>query len=138
MANPVTGGCACGAIRYEYSGEPILSLHCYCRDCQRRSGTAFASGLGVPINVVKIKGEPRYYEVTADSGKKRQLGFCATCGSPLFTKLEAMPNVIGITPASLDDPISSIPASTSILRARQLGQSLPREFEASPRCRDSF
>ena len=54
--------------------------------------------------VVKIKGEPRYYEVTADSGKKRQLGFCATCGSPLFTKLEAMPNVIGITPASLDDP----------------------------------
>jgi hypothetical protein len=74
------------------------------RDCQRRSGTAFASGLVVPIDGVKIKGEPRYYEVTADSGKKRQLGFCATCGSPLFSKLEAMPNVIGIAAASLDDP----------------------------------
>ena len=104
MTKPVTGGCACRAIRYEYRGDPIFSGHCYCRDCQRRSGTAFASGLVVPIDGVTIKGEPRYYEVTADSGKKRQLGFCATCGSPLFSKLEAMPNVIGITPASLDDP----------------------------------
>jgi len=104
MANSLTGGCACGAIRYQCSAEPIFSGHCYCRDCQRKSGTAFSSGLVVPIDAVKIEGEARYYEVTAASGMKRKLGFCATCGSPLFSKPEAMPNTIGIMAASLDNP----------------------------------
>jgi hypothetical protein len=100
----VSGGCACGAIRYEYVGEPLFAGYCYCRDCQRRSGTAFSAGMFVPADAVKIKGEPRYYEVTADSGKRRRLGFCLTCGSPLFSKAEALPNGIAIAAASLDDP----------------------------------
>lgn len=39
MSNAFTGGCACGAIRYEISSEPLFSNHCQCRDCQRKSGT---------------------------------------------------------------------------------------------------
>jgi hypothetical protein len=58
----------------------------------------------VPASAIKITGEPRYYAVTAESGKKIRRGFCATCGSPLFFKAEAFPDAIGITPASLDDP----------------------------------
>jgi hypothetical protein len=99
-----SGGCACGAIRYECSAEPMFSAHCYCRDCQRASGAAMATVIGVPKTAIKIlKGEPRYYEVTADSGKKIRRGFCANCGSPLFTLLEAMPDAMGIRAASLDD-----------------------------------
>jgi len=99
-----SGGCACGAIRYECSAEPMFSAHCYCRDCQRASGAAMATVIGVPKAAIKIlKGEPRYYEVTADSGKKISRGFCANCGSPLFTLLEAMPDAMGIRAASLDD-----------------------------------
>lgn len=101
----LTGGCACGAIRYECSADPMLSVHCYCRDCQRSSGAAMASLLGVRKAAVKLlKGEPRYHEVTADSGKKLSRGFCASCGSPLFTLMEAQPQVMGIRASSLDDP----------------------------------
>jgi hypothetical protein len=105
MAALLTGGCACGAVRYECSGEPIFSGNCYCRDCQRSSGTAMASVLGVPKAAVKVlKGEARYFEVTADSGKKISRGFCSTCGTPLFSLLAAMPDLMGIKASSLDDP----------------------------------
>ena len=39
MSKPYMGGCACGAIRYQISGEPVFMNDCQCRDCQRRSGT---------------------------------------------------------------------------------------------------
>src|SRR5688572_30210881 len=38
MSDVYAGGCACGAIRYEISGEPLFQNHCQCRDCQRKSG----------------------------------------------------------------------------------------------------
>lgn len=105
MATSLTGGCACGAVRYECSGDPMFSANCYCRDCQRSSGTALASVLIVPKGALKIlKGEPRYFTVTADSGKKLSRGFCPTCGSPIFSQIEALPDAIGIKAASLDDP----------------------------------
>jgi hypothetical protein len=104
MAELMTGGCACGAIRYESSGEPVFSGNCYCRDCQRSSGTAMASVFAVPKATVKIvKGEPRYFDVTADSGKTISRGFCSTCGTPLFSLLAAMPDVMAIKPSTLDD-----------------------------------
>ncbi len=101
----MTGGCACGAIRYECSGDPMMALNCYCRDCQRSGGVAMASVMVMPKDNVKIlKGEARFHEVVADSGKKVSRGFCANCGSPLFTKLESFPTVLGIKAGSLDDP----------------------------------
>lgn len=48
MPVPFSGGCACGAIRYECSGEPLASLNGHCRDCQRASGSAFAAILIAP------------------------------------------------------------------------------------------
>ncbi len=36
MSEVYTGGCACGAIRYEISAEPVVMNDCQCRDCQRR------------------------------------------------------------------------------------------------------
>ena len=48
MAATRTGGCLCGAVRYESAGEPVFSLHCHCRDCQRSSGTAYIAAMRVP------------------------------------------------------------------------------------------
>ena len=45
MSKAYNGGCACGAIRYEISGEPVFMNHCQCLDCQRRSGTGHGSYL---------------------------------------------------------------------------------------------
>ena len=48
MAVTRTGGCLCGAVRYESEGAPVFSLQCHCRDCQRSSGTAYIAAIRVP------------------------------------------------------------------------------------------
>jgi len=68
----LTGGCACGAVRYECSGDPIFSGHCYCRDCQHSTGTAMASVMGMPkiaVKLFKSEGEVRYFEVMARANR---------------------------------------------------------------------
>lgn len=105
MAAPFSGGCLCGAIRYESSAEPVFSINCHCRDCQRTTGTAYAPVLVVPKDAVKItQGEPTCYTVTADSGETVSRGFCPECGAGIFSKLSANPDMMGLKAASLDDP----------------------------------
>ena len=59
MAAPMTGGCLCGAVRYECTGEPVFSLLCHCRDCQRQSGSAYAAAVRVPAVTFRVtRGEP--------------------------------------------------------------------------------
>jgi hypothetical protein len=103
MKTPFTGGCLCGAIRYECSAEPIVMGNCHCRDCQRSTGTAFAAALLVPRNVVTITGEVRYYDAIGDSGGIVGRGFCPICGSRLFSR-PPIPELMGIMAGSLDDP----------------------------------
>ena len=59
MNQAYTGGCACGAIRYEIAAEPIFENHCQCRDCQRKSGTGHGSYLTFPRGGVKHSGYGR-------------------------------------------------------------------------------
>ena len=105
MAAPFSGGCLCGAIRYHSSAEPVFSINCHCRDCQRTTGTAYAPVMAVPKDAVTItQGEPTYYTAQSDSGETVSRGFCPECGSGLFSKLSANPDVLGLKAASLDDP----------------------------------
>ena len=110
MATSFTGGCMCGAVRYECSSEPLMTANCHCRDCQRATGGAYASVVFVPRNAVKITGEVKYYDVKGDSGNILSRGFCLTCGSRLFGKPAVMPDAMGIMAGSLDDPSSHRPA----------------------------
>lgn len=62
MNSPLTGGCACGAVRFESSAEPLVSLQCHCRDCQRASGGPFASYVVVPAGAFNLThGHPAYH-----------------------------------------------------------------------------
>ena len=103
MKTPFTGGCLCGAIRYECSAEPIVMGNCHCRDCQQATGTAFAAAMLVAVDAVTIKGDVKYHHVTADSGSIVSRGFCPTCGSRLFSK-PPIPELMGIMAGSLDEP----------------------------------
>ena len=74
MTKTYTGGCACGAIRYETTSEPIFENHCQCRDCQKRSGTGHGSYLTFPQRAdVTITGEANTWRVAGDSGSARIL-----------------------------------------------------------------
>ena len=104
MKLPFTGGCACGAIRYECSAEPLASMLCHCRDCQYESGSAFTSAMAVPAPAFTItQGSPKSHAVTAASGGTSRRFFCSECGSPLFSRVTAAPDIVTIAVGSLDD-----------------------------------
>ena len=64
MTKRYSGGCACGAIRYETGSEPIVEIHCQCRDCQKRSGTGHGSYLTFAQRAeVTIAGEAKNWRV---------------------------------------------------------------------------
>jgi hypothetical protein len=100
----ITGGCACGAVRYEFDGDPTFMLNCHCRDCQRATGSAYAPVVVVPRNAIRMTGELRYYKVTGESGSFVERGFCPKCGSRIAGKLERFPEIVGLLAGSLDDP----------------------------------
>jgi len=105
MSKAFTGGCACAAIRYEIAGEPVFMNHCQCQDCQRRSGTGHGSYLSfMGRKDVKLEGKAAHCDVVADSGNVKTHAFCPACGSPVYLTYAAMPDVITVHAASLDDP----------------------------------
>ena len=105
MSEVYTGGCACGAIRYEISGEPIAMVDCQCRHCQQRSGTGHGSYLTFPsVKEVKLTGKATQWAIAADSGNVKTHGFCPACGSPVYVGFAANPEFFTIHAGSLDDP----------------------------------
>ena len=105
MNLPFTGGCVCGAVRYEVSAAPLMMFKCHCRDCQHVTGGGFVPGMLVPATAFRLtKGEVKYHFTPSMAGGKHKRGFCAECGSPVVTQFDAAPERIGIHAASLDDP----------------------------------
>jgi hypothetical protein len=105
MTRAITGGCACGAVRYECDAPPASMVNCHCRDCQRAGGSGYAPTLVVPASALRVlRGAPKYHEVRGESGSMARRGFCSECGSPLFAGSSARPDFVGIRAGSLDDP----------------------------------
>jgi hypothetical protein len=105
MSDKRTGGCLCGMVRYESEGEPIFSLQCHCRDCQRSSGTAYIAAVRMPSAGFRItKGAPKRYVGKSDAGNEIVRAFCGDCGSPLYMQVSTRPDLIGLRVGTLDDP----------------------------------
>jgi hypothetical protein len=98
-----TGGCVCGAIRYECDAEPIMMFKCHCRDCQHVSGGGYAPVLLFARKDLRFtKGSVQHYATESMAGGDNERGFCAHCGSRLSGGKS--PTTIGIVAGSLDDP----------------------------------
>ncbi len=101
---PLTGGCYCGAIRYEVRALPYAVTLCHCRDCQRLTGSAFSMAMPVPRHAFSVtEGTPKKWERTADSGNVSTQHFCDGCGTRLYTEPRSMPHVVTIRAGTLDD-----------------------------------
>ena len=100
----LSGGCLCGAVRYECTAEPVVAAHCQCRECQKDTGTGHSSHVGVPAEALRLTGELTYFETTAQSGNIATRGFCPTCGSPIVFKTTGYREAVFLTAGSLDDP----------------------------------
>jgi hypothetical protein len=101
---PITGGCACGAVRYVVNADPVMMLNCHCRDCQRATGSAYAPVVVVPRGAFEMTGKLSYFTLTGESGGTVERGFCPACGSRIAGNLGRYPQIVGLLAGSLDDP----------------------------------
>jgi hypothetical protein len=99
------GGCLCGAVRYRAKNEPERKSICHCRNCQRRTGSAFGIGAYFREADVELRGELRTYELRSDeSGRWLKMQFCPNCGGTVTWTVEAFPGLRALAGGSFDDP----------------------------------
>jgi len=130
------GGCACGAIRFEISAEPVFSVHCHCTDCQKMTGAEMATVAGIPVKGFRlIQGEPKAYDTIGISGKKVHRSFCGECGSTLFSTGESSPELVFVDSGSLDNASGLQPSMHIFTRSALPWARIPSDmpsFEAMP------
>ena len=105
----MTGGCLCGSVRYEVTGEPALTGVCHCRDCQKQTGTSFSIVMGLPAGALKTSGALASFVTHGVSGHGVDRFFCGKCGSPVYSNVGAMPGVVFLKAGTLDDPSALSP-----------------------------
>jgi hypothetical protein len=99
---PITGGCNCGAVRFEVTEPFEASMYCHCTRCQRRTGTAASvNGRTRPGAFRIVQGEDRIRAWNPpDAGAAKH--FCGDCGSALFSRSEGS---VGVRLGAVDgDP----------------------------------
>lgn len=111
MNSNYSGQCACGNIRYECQGEPASVMMCHCRDCQYASGSAFSTVAFFPEDNCVINGDTRVWSVTGSAGMTVNRHFCGNCGTPMYSRLTEMPDLLFIKVGTLDDPNAVTPAA---------------------------
>jgi len=99
-AKNLTGGCQCGAVRYEMSSAPQWATICHCRMCQKASGQPFMAFTGGKADNLRwTRGTPTLFQ----SSDVAERGFCAQCGTPLTYGRKGA-GTLSVTIGSLDDP----------------------------------
>ena len=101
---PLTGGCLCGSVRFEVSEPPVVASYCHCTRCQRRTGTAAAiSARIVPGSLRVVSGNELVKAWVPDDGFAKE--FCSACGSALWSRNPADPEMISVRMGAFDaDP----------------------------------
>ena len=105
LEHPLTGGCQCGAIRYAITGSPRETYVCHCRECRKQSASAF--GISVMVQSASLRllrGSPRRWSRSTDSGHLLACFFCATCGSRVWHGDRDQEEAISVKGGSLDEP----------------------------------
>jgi hypothetical protein len=126
----LTGGCMCGAVRYETTGEATGGvIHCHCQSCRKHTGAPMATLAVFGADMVTFSGDERGIH---DSAPGVGRGFCANCGTPLTweTVLGDQGAVCAIHISTFDDPNALTPTGHSFYGERLSGfdvvDNLPR------------
>lgn len=106
MSEVHEGGCLCGAIRYRVKGNPLRASVCHCTDCQRRTGSAFATIVWFEEENVELTGDglTTYEHRNDESNRWRRSHFCNRCGTTVMWTADHRPGVRMIMVGTLDDP----------------------------------
>jgi len=102
-AKTITGGCLCGALRYEADGDPLNMGHCYCGDCQKASGSGFIPFMGFSAGALRFSGPSRPFASPAANGGVATRNSCPHCNSLVFGGVIGESDSFTIYAGSLDD-----------------------------------
>jgi hypothetical protein len=102
----LTGGCACGAIRYKLTASPLIVHACHCRDCQRITGSAFVINIWIERKFVESDSPaPKSFRLAGGSGKSHDVFFCSECGVYLWSRYHGAPgDFLFVRAGTLDNP----------------------------------
>ena len=127
MSTLRSGGCLCGSIRFQARGEPLRTLVCHCKFCQRMTGTTSYAESMYPIDAVSLSGStPSTYEHRSEnSSKVVYVHFCPHCGSTVSLTFERWPEYRAISRGAFDEPNSVTITSHIWTDSAQTGVVLP-------------
>ena len=132
-AKRYTGGCLCGALRYEAVGEPLGSGHCYCADCRRASGSGFVPFMGFRAGDVRFSGEARQFRSKAARGGEAVRNRCAASMSLVFGGEIGKSDSFTLYAGSLDDPSAFHPTFAIFVVGRPSWAVIPPGFDVFDR-----
>jgi hypothetical protein len=124
-----TGGCLCGAVRYEADGEPKFMGHCYCADCRKASGSGFIPFMGFAASAVRLTGETRKFISQSARGGDAVRNSCPVCGGLVFGGKAGKDAMFTIYAGSLDDPSLFHPSVAIFTRGRPAWAVIPPELK---------
>ncbi|MBO6724604.1 MAG: GFA family protein [Rhizobiaceae bacterium] len=131
MTLPHTGGCRCGAVRFEASAEPHHVSYCHCADCRHASGAPVSAFVGFRTDTLVFSGtEPKAYT----NGPVTRT-FCAACGSPIAYIDERLAGESWILLGAMDAPEEFKPTLHAYVREQlpyvHMPDALPRHVGSS-------
>ena len=118
MTETHSGGCHCGAIRYQLAGKPKDIALCHCVDCRRNAGAPVMAWAGYPEDsLVMTKGEAKLFKSTGATRRS----FCGDCGTGLFYRnADILPGIVEVQLSTMDDQ-EALPPTIQIQVAERLG-----------------
>ena len=113
----MTGGCACGAIRYRIAGELTECGYCHCTLCRRSSGAPVLVFATTTTEAFVVERGTVKTRRSSDHGER---SFCADCGAQIAMRVDEFPETVDITIATLDRP-EAIPPHFHIWFENRIG-----------------
>lgn len=136
MKKPITGGCLCGALRYEAGMQTTFMGYCCCDDCQKASGSGFIPFVGLPPGGLKVRGDFTLYQMAHKDGRTSERFSCSKCASLVFGGAPGNPNGNTIYAGTLDDTAQFKPTMAIMTKFKPDWVILPEGltlFEGMPR-----
>ena len=127
----MTGGCACGRVRYELLSAPMFVHCCHCLDCQRQTGSAFVINALIETDQVRLlEGNPVAVGVPTDSGRPHDIYRCSDCETALWSDYGGRPYLRFVRVGTLDDPSQVRPDVHIYTRSKLPWLTLPPDVPA--------
>ena len=125
-----TGGCLCGAVRYEAQGDPTMMGYCFCKDCRKASGSGFIPFMGFRTDQLTITGKTLQFTSKSARGGDAVRNSCPICGGLVFGGIVGKDTEHTIYAGSLDDASAFEPKIAIFTRDRPDWSPMPEGVKA--------